>query len=269
MSQSPARKGKPPRLSLTLSTGGSPSSPLGSPELPLSLQHNISEVPGTGVYVSGHEVVENVSLLMSLNIVGVVNCCAPRNTDHFPKHVRHLHLDMKDEPSFQIRPYFKPASDFIASCLETSPDSIPPPSSFAASAASSSLSSSLPSAPQTPSSRKAAQAPPSPKVLVHCNAGMSRSCSLLIAYLLRSGFGTLHHCFSHVKQFRIQCSPNPGFLDALLLEEEGMSGRRTMDAEKYRMDRFGDAEQFRVVGGGEEKGGESKMDVDESKDMCE
>lgn len=54
------------------------------------------------------------------------------------------------------------------------------------------------------------------KVLVHCNAGVSRSSSIVIAYLLKKNlFSTYLDAYHHVKSKRSIISPNPGFVAQL------------------------------------------------------
>ena len=75
---------------------------------------------------TGKEVINNISLLQSLSINSIINCCAPRRTAHFPNDgdpdsIRHLHLDIKDEEGFDIEPFFDKASEFIKENLARSP----------------------------------------------------------------------------------------------------------------------------------------------------
>lgn len=53
-------------------------------------------------------------------------------------------------------------------------------------------------------------------VLVHCNAGISRSASFVIAYLIRKGiFKSYQDAYSHVKKCRPLIAPNQGFVKQL------------------------------------------------------
>ena len=49
-------------------------------------------------------------------------------------------------------------------------------------------------------------------VLVHCYAGMSRSPTCVIAYLMAVKGLTLDHAWDYVKDIRDIARPNPGFL---------------------------------------------------------
>lgn len=52
-------------------------------------------------------------------------------------------------------------------------------------------------------------------VYVHCNAGVSRSASFVIAYLMRELAMTFEEAFTFVKQKRPQIMPNHGFVTQL------------------------------------------------------
>lgn len=52
-------------------------------------------------------------------------------------------------------------------------------------------------------------------VLVHCNAGVSRSPAIVIAYLIRRHGMTFHAAHAHVKQARPSIRPNDGFVQQL------------------------------------------------------
>jgi len=52
-------------------------------------------------------------------------------------------------------------------------------------------------------------------VLVHCVAGQSRSCTLVVAYLMREEKWPLQAALDFVKQRRLKVQPNIGFMDQL------------------------------------------------------
>lgn len=52
-------------------------------------------------------------------------------------------------------------------------------------------------------------------VLVHCQAGISRSASIVIAYLMKKFNMNMHEGFSYVKAKRPCVAPNPGFIQQL------------------------------------------------------
>jgi len=52
-------------------------------------------------------------------------------------------------------------------------------------------------------------------VLVHCNAGVSRSVTLVLAYLMKTEQWNTDQAYKHVKQCRPAAQPNAGFLQQL------------------------------------------------------
>ncbi len=72
---------------------------------------------------------------------------------------------------------------------------------------------------------------PGHSVLVHCQMGISRSATLVIAYLMIDGHKTLGEAFQQVKSVRQQIDPNEGFIKQLRELEISLFGR-TMTLER-------------------------------------
>merc|ERR1712228_736386 len=72
-------------------------------------------------------------------------------------------------------------------------------------------------------------------VLVHCRAGVSRSASVVIAYLMEFQGYTLHDAFFLVRSHRSVITPNPGFMDQLIQYEAEKKDceESTIDENKY------------------------------------
>lgn len=66
------------------------------------------------------------------------------------------------------------------------------------------------------------------KSLVHCVAGVSRSASLVIAYLIKYADMTLKSAFQHVRSIRPQVRPNIGFFKQLIEYEQRLHGTTTV-----------------------------------------
>jgi protein-tyrosine phosphatase len=57
---------------------------------------------------------------------------------------------------------------------------------------------------------------PNGRILVHCNAGVSRSASIVIAYLMhKNHFDSFTSAYEHVKKCRPVIHPNPNFIQQL------------------------------------------------------
>lgn len=64
-------------------------------------------------------------------------------------------------------------------------------------------------------------------VFVHCNAGISRSASIVIAYLMYSFKWSLDAALVAVKESRPSARPNPGFLKQLQLYEQHLNAEKS------------------------------------------
>ena len=73
--------------------------------------------------------------------------------------------------------------------------------------------------------------------LVHCSFGMSRSPSIVIAYLLRRENCSLATALRKVKECRPVTAPNTGFMKQLIRLESQLRGAVTIDIERYQEDR--------------------------------
>ncbi|XP_013103971.1 dual specificity protein phosphatase 18 [Stomoxys calcitrans] len=66
------------------------------------------------------------------------------------------------------------------------------------------------------------------KTLVHCVAGVSRSATLCLAYLMKYSEMSLREAFFHVKSIRPQIRPNTGFFQQLRCYEELRYGSQSV-----------------------------------------
>lgn len=66
------------------------------------------------------------------------------------------------------------------------------------------------------------------KTLIHCVAGVSRSATLCLAYLLKYGQMNLKDAFLHVKSIRPQIRPNSAFVQQLRSYEERLFGMQSI-----------------------------------------
>lgn len=66
------------------------------------------------------------------------------------------------------------------------------------------------------------------KSLVHCVAGVSRSVSLVLAYLMKYADMSLKKAFQHVRSVRPQVRPNLGFFKQLIEYEQRLYGTNTV-----------------------------------------
>ncbi|GJJ11270.1 hypothetical protein Clacol_005502 [Clathrus columnatus] len=69
------------------------------------------------------------------------------------------------------------------------------------------------------------------KILVHCSAGISRSPTLVTAYLMKVHGMSLRSALGHVIRARNQVLPNPGFIEQLKELEMELFGTQSLDVE--------------------------------------
>ena len=62
-----------------------------------------------------------------------------------------------------------------------------------------------------------------PRVLVHCRAGVSRSATLVIAYLMKRHGMSLDDALAHVRAKRPRIAPNEGFIQQLRAFEASLA----------------------------------------------
>lgn len=84
-------------------------------------------------------------------------------------------------------------------------------------------------------------------VLVHCQSGMSRSAAFVLAHMMRSLKMSLAAAIAHTRERRKRAAPNSGFFGQLAAYEEELTGKITVDVDKYATHRFDPVENF-IVG---------------------
>lgn len=151
----------------------------------------ISEILPT-LYLSGAGVL-TPRVLTSLGINFVVNACPELPNTPLPDSDKPLYLriEILDKPDVDLKSHFDEVADMIEEIR---------------------LASGVYSE--------------NGKTLVHCVAGVSRSASLVIAYLMKYHKKTLKEAYEHVKSARSQIRPNSGFFKQLMdyeLELYGVS----------------------------------------------
>jgi hypothetical protein len=75
-------------------------------------------------------------------------------------------------------------------------------------------------------------------ILVHCVAGMSRSASMVMAYIMKTHGITLLDTYWMVKKARYTASPNPSFMEQLVRYERKLRAVASIDPTVYEKRRF-------------------------------
>jgi len=84
------------------------------------------------------------------------------------------------------------------------------------------------------------------RVYVHCQMGVSRSASIVIAFLMKRFRCSVREAFSHVKKVREVIDPNPSFVKQLLLFEKLNYSTLPDGSNEYYLDKFFTNQKLRV-----------------------
>lgn len=98
---------------------------------------------------------------------------------------------------------------------------------------------------------------PTGRILVHCSAGISRSPTVVAAYLMRRRGMTLKAALGQIVRVRPQVAPNPGFLRQLKEMEVALFGSCSLEVEelpKREKDRLALFEELQPAQAGAEAG---------------
>lgn len=184
-------------------------------ELKVRLQHMLhrqkilgaalsSESPSMlfhNVYISGAVAANSFHVLKNIGITHILNATEdlfppgdPRSTYIADTFDATLRLPLRDDEDEPIWDYFEEAAQFIQNSIDQKDK----------------------------------------KILVHCHAGQSRSCALVIAWLILKRNLTLKDSVILVQQARPQAAPNSGYMNALGRLEERVHGVKTVKVKKTK-----------------------------------
>jgi atypical dual specificity phosphatase len=141
------------------------------------------------LYLSGHDVACCFELLKKKSITHILNITKNVDNLYEKENIIYKRIFVDDLPTVNIAEYFNGAFEFIDNALLFS------------------------------NQRS------SNNVLVHCNAGVSRSASFVIGYLIKKRmFGDYKTVYDHVKSCRSKIFPNKGFVQQLKKYEKDVNG---------------------------------------------
>ncbi|CAF3147219.1 unnamed protein product [Rotaria sp. Silwood2] len=141
------------------------------------------------LYLGDVKIARSKYFLENNNIHGIVNATT-NEPNAYPELYDYLRINIDDEPSEQIHPFFQIVFEFIRWHHSLGHS-----------------------------------------VLIHCQMGISRSATIVIAYLMIDGHKTLGEAFQQVKSVREQIDPNEGFMKQLRELEISLFGE-TMTLER-------------------------------------
>lgn len=135
------------------------------------------------LYLGDWKLAADVDTLRSMGVTHLLNC-AREVPVYYTLAKKVLHLRMDDSPSFPIDTYFNDAIAFIEDAYHTTPNGV---------------------------------------VYVHCAAGISRSATIVLAYMVYKGV-KLNDAISMLKVARPIVHPNHGFLSRLAAYSSSRGG---------------------------------------------
>jgi protein-tyrosine phosphatase len=159
--------------------------------MPPEFKDRVAVIIPSQLYLSDMTAALNPTLLKLLGVSHIINATNRHVPNQFAdRGVAYLNVDIEDEES-------APLGDFFQQCFRFIDDALTQPNR---------------------------------RVLVHCMCGISRSSSLIMAYLLHhyKGQRSLKHIHRDVKKRRPQIAPNIGFAQALLALELSLRGHNSM-----------------------------------------
>ena len=148
-----------------------------------------------GIYVSGEGVAKNRATLDEHGITHVINCVGFVIPNYFEPDLVYKTMWLQDTPDEDISPVLYDCFDFIEEAAVTS----------------------------------------NGRVLVHCSQGVSRSCSVVISYLMWRDGGTYEDTFAAVKERRGIANPNMGFTCQMLQWVKRVGAETEIEAPPHRL----------------------------------
>ncbi|NXY20832.1 DUS26 phosphatase, partial [Atrichornis clamosus] len=152
-----------------------------------------------GLYLGDQDIASNRRELLQLRITHVLNASHSKwrgGAEYYEgTGIRYLGIEAHDSPSFDMSPYFYPAADFIHQALNEGFSSC------------------------------SLLCPPG-RILVHCAVGVSRSATLVLAYLMIRHHMPLVEAIRTVKDHR-GIIPNRGFLRQLVALDNALRMKRS------------------------------------------
>lgn len=139
-----------------------------------------------GIAIGSQDAAANLAGLEAANVRGIVNC-ATGIENRFEGKFEYLTIELLDVPETNIREHFDTAHAFLR---------------------------------RIHAERKDAT------VLIHCNAGISRSATLVLSWLMRMEGLSLSDAMATLKAARSSCRPNDGFMRQLREYEQQLEQER-------------------------------------------
>lgn len=146
---------------------------------PIEIKEYPNEIIEDKLYLGDIHQAYNKTILCNLKITHIINCThLIRNEFEKDKSmdIKYLKISIADQQGFNISQYFDMTRKFINDAFKNNDDN---------------------------------------KVFIHCHAGVSRSSTITIAYLMKQKIWRFNQAFDYVKKARQFIDPNPSFVKQL------------------------------------------------------
>eukprot|EP01084_Bolivina_argentea_P157944 275194_1 len=139
-----------------------------------------SEIIPDQLYLGNIRHALNLEILRDIKITHVINCTQSIDCKFGPQGIKYIRVPVNDKVSVSILPFFVQAIRWIEKVREENGSNN------------------------------------DNRILIHCHAGISRSATITIAYLMYSWHMTMFEAITHVQGNRYIIQPNQGFKNQLL-----------------------------------------------------
>lgn len=174
-----------------------------------------------GLYLADAYTATCPEVLQRLGIIHVLSMINMDKFQGYAEPIQHLVISVHDYPDVDIGQHFERAIAWMKEALLSEPAQVP-------------LHSELDSDTdknldwETANSTSLKTAPKKSVVMVHCKLGMSRSATIVVAYLMATRGMSLNTALNFAKERRIVVHPNRGFMEQLRTLETKQRSKNSM-----------------------------------------
>lgn len=174
------------------------------------------------MYIGSGIQAKNWKIIRDLNITHIINCSIEHECV-FQEEISYLHVKLEDSHQENIYKFLTKTLRFIEDAFDKYYEEVYKSENSTNFSIDSGINSATSSKSSNMNTTLTINSKPKPPVfLIHCNLGISRSSSILIAYLISKYRICLYSAFKYVKDKRLQIAPNYSFLKQLKQFEDAV-----------------------------------------------
>lgn len=173
------------------------------------------------MYIGSGIQAKNWKIIRDLNITHIINCSIEHECV-FQDELTYLHVKLEDNHQENIYKFLTKTLRFIEDAFDKYYEEVYKSENSIDFSIDSGINSATSSKSSNMNTNSGNSKPKPPVFLIHCNLGISRSSSILIAYLISKYRICLYSAFKYVKDKRLQIAPNYSFLKQLKQFEDAV-----------------------------------------------